>query len=173
MHARTSARARTHTHTHKLRGGRQPDRQDKNTKRTLFLLQNARNEVCFRFVFFKQTDRHLGRQADIHADITCINDALRQDSPELGHDVLMLVADHLGVQLAEVRHLANRTIRTSLDPPVSLLKGSMSTDPRVDGYKGLSIHDWTASAIIEYNFSFIVFSLFWIHRHLDLSTCTR
>lgn len=70
----------------------------------------------------------------------------------------MLVTDHLGVQLAEVRHLANRTIRTSLDPPVSLLNGSMSTDPRVDGSKGLSIHDWTASAIIEYNYSFIVFT---------------
>ena len=65
--ARTHKRARTHTHTdtHTNRsweGGRRPDRQDKNTKRTLFLLQNARREVCFRFVFLKQTDRQLNMQ---------------------------------------------------------------------------------------------------------------
>ena len=61
---------------------------------------------------FRQKDTQAGgktgRQTDRHADITGINNALRQDSPELGHDVLMLVADHLGVQLSEVRHLTNR-----------------------------------------------------------------
>lgn len=38
---------------------------------------------------------------------TCIDDTLGHDGAELGHHVFVLVADDLGIQLAEVGHLQN------------------------------------------------------------------
>ena len=39
-----------------------------------------------------------GLEADGDVAAAGVNDALGQDGPELGHHVLVLVADHLGVQ---------------------------------------------------------------------------
>ena len=46
-----------------------------------------------------------GTSIDTIRRLTRIQNALGQDGSELGHDVIVLVVDHLGVQLSELVHL--------------------------------------------------------------------
>ena len=51
-----------------------------------------------------------GTSIDTIWRLTRIQDALGQDGSELGHDVVVLVVDHLGVQLSELVHLQREMV---------------------------------------------------------------